>query len=310
MFEMKEEKTIKELKRLLKFINNQRLIYSVNYNEEENTLRYKMIYGLKDIRENIIKFTDNDLKNEEILKLIETILLRFNLLKSKTRENINEELINEYFQTITRYKMPLDIFEEIDKKVLLKRLKERKNDIIHYVDTEISTRVTLTTIENITLTALVNLIDQSITKYLLAYTFIAPFIYSYIPYKIDNIANTYKYNKLVSILEKEEYKTKPNLKLFCVVNKKVHELENLDQEYFKDEIKTLKEIMEYCFQSKKLEEPTIDLEIIKQIEEIYSRIEIKKINKKTIYFKEYVERKNNDEKNIKQYVKKQRINNE
>lgn len=288
IFESQEEYNAYELEKLLDLINNQRTIYALNFNEDTRELNYRIIYGLNDISERSIKLTDKDYDDQKTLKLVETILLRFSLLKRKTRENINEYLINEYIKSIPRSRMPLEVMDEIDKKALLERVKERKNDITHFVDEEIATRVALTTIENIAVTSIVNLIDQSITKYLLAYTVIAPFLYSYVPFKIDNIKNTIKYNRVVGTLEKEEYLPKPNLKLFCVVNEKVHELEGENPKLFASEIQALKEIMENCYTNNRLEEDTIDLEIIQQIEEVYSRIELKKLNRKTISFTEYL----------------------
>ena len=213
-----------------------------------------------------IKLTDTDMNSQSVLKLVETILFRFSLLKSKTRENINERLISEYIGTLTNNRRPLDIMDEIDKKRLLERVKESKDDITHFVDSEIATRVILTTLENISVTSIASLIDQSISKYLLAYTFIAPFVYSYVPYKIDNIKNKIKYNKLVDSLENEEHKPKPNLKMFCIVNKKVHELEAEDPKFYATEIKALQDIMEHCYTNGCLEAELIDLNIIKQIE--------------------------------------------
>lgn len=291
LFDDIEEYNNQELEELLNLINRQNTIYSVNYNEERQELNYRLVYSLNNISEKTIKLSDKELKNHTTLKLIETILLRYNLLKRKTRENINKQLINEYISTFNKNRKPLDIMDVIDKKELLKRIKERKNDITHFVDEEIGVRVVLTTLENVALSSIVHLIDQSITKYLLAYTFIAPIIYSYVPYKIDNIKNTYKYNKVVSSLENEEQIRKPNLKLFCVVNKKVHELENENPKLFEAEIKALQDIMEYCYTNGVLDEKTIDIEIVKKIEEVYSRIELKKFNRKTISFTDYLARK-------------------
>ena len=291
IFETNEEYNAYELENLLTMVNGQKMIYAVNFNDDTNVLNYKIVYGLNDVREKEIKLSDKEVSNQEILKLIEIILLRFSLLKKKTRENINERLINEYIQTFPKNRMPDNISDEIDKKALLERLKERKDDITHYVDEEIATRVTLTTLENIAATGIVNLIDQSITKYLLAYTFIAPFIYSYLPYKIDNIKNTIKVNRVISSLEQEEYNPKPNLKLFCIVNRKVHELQKEDENFYRVEIKALQDIMEYCYTNGCLEEQTIDLDIIKKIEEVYSRIELKRVNRKTISFTDYLARK-------------------
>ena len=291
IFENQEERNQYELESLLKLVNNQRSIYTISFNEDRQELTYRLVYGLNDISEKTIRLTDKDMDSQPVLKLVETILFRFSLLKSKTRENINEHLISEYIGTLTSNRRPLDIMDEIDKKRLLERVKERKYDITHFVDSEIAIRVALTTLENITVTGIVNLIDQSITKYLLAYTFIAPFIYSYVPYKIDNIKNTIKYNKIVDSLEKEEYKPKPNLKMFCVINKRVHELENEDAKFYASEIKALQDIMEHCYTNGCLEAKTIDLDIIKQVEEVYSRIELKKLNRKTISFTEYLARK-------------------
>ena len=277
------------------FVNHLAKFERRNYNEEKHELTYRIVYSLNHISENTITLTINDMEHQPTLKLIETILLRFSLLKNKTRENINERLISEYIGTLTSNKRPLDIMDEIDKKRLLERVKESKDDITHFVDTEIGARVLLTTLENITATGLVSLIDQSITKYLLAYTFVAPIIYSYIPYKIDNIKNNHKYNKLVSALENEKYNPKPNLKMFCVVNKKVHELEAEDSKFFATEIKALQDIMEECYTNNCLEANTIDLEIIKRIEEVYSRIELKKLNRKTVSFTEYLAKKQLEE---------------
>ena len=295
IFENQEERNQYELESLLKSVNNQRTIYSISFNEDRQELKYRMVYGLNDISEKTIRLTDAEMKSQSVLKLVETILFRFSLLKSKTRENINERLISEYIKTLTSNRRPLDIVDEIDKKRLLERVKESKEDITHFVDTEIATRVLLTTLENITVTSIVNLIDQSITKYLLAYTFVAPFIYSYVPYKIDNIKNTIKYNRIVDSLSNEEYKPKPNLKMFCVVNKKVHELQAEDARFYDTEIKQLQDIMENCYTNGCLEAETIDLDIIKQIEEIYSRIELKKLNRKTISFTEYLARKQQEQ---------------
>lgn len=295
IFENQEERNQYELESLLKSVNNQRTIYSISFNEDRQELKYRMVYGLNDISEKTIRLTDAEMKSQTVLKLVETILFRFSLLKSKTRENINERLISEYIKTLTSNRRPLDIVDEIDKKRLLERVKESKEDITHFVDTEIATRVLLTTLENITVTSIVNLIDQSITKYLLAYTFVAPFIYSYVPYKIDNIKNTIKYNRIVDSLSNEEYKPKPNLKMFCVVNKKVHELQAEDARFYDTEIKQLQDIMENCYTNGCLEAETIDLDIIKQIEEIYSRIELKKLNRKTISFTEYLARKQQEQ---------------
>ena len=291
IFENQEERNQYELESLLKLVNNQRSIYTISFNEDRQELTYRLVYGLNDISEKTIRLTDKDMNSQPVLKLVETILFRFSLLKSKTRENINERLISEYIGTLTNNRRPLDIMDEIDKKRLLERVKERKYDITHFVDSEIAIRVALTTLENITVTGIVNLIDQSITKYLLAYTFIAPFIYSYVPYKIDNIKNTIKYNRIVDSLEKEEYKPKPNLKMFCVINKRVHELENEDAKFYASEIKALQDIMEHCYTNGCLEAETIDLDIIKRVEEVYSRIELKKLNRKTISFTEYLARK-------------------
>lgn len=295
IFENQEERNQYELESLLKLVNNQKSIYSVSFNEDRQELKYRMVYGLNDISEKTIRLTDAEMKSQPVLKLVETILFRFSLLKSKTRENINERLISEYIKTLTSNRRPLDIVDEIDKKRLLERVKESKEDITHFVDTEIATRVLLTTLENITVTSIVNLIDQSITKYLLAYTFVAPFIYSYVPYKIDNIKNTIKYNRIVDSLSNEEYKPKPNLKMFCVVNKKVHELQAEDARFYDTEIKQLQDIMENCYTNGCLEAETIDLDIIKQIEEVYSRIELKKLNRKTISFTEYLARKQQEQ---------------
>lgn len=291
IFENQEERNQYELDSLLKLVNNQRSIYSISFNEDRKELTYRLVYGLNDISEQTIKLTDTDMNSQPVLKLVETILFRFSLLKSKTRENINERLISEYIKTLTSNRRPLDIMDEIDKKRLLQRVKESKEDITHFVDTEIATRVLLTTLENVTVTGIVNLIDQSITKYLLAYTFVAPFIYSYVPYKIDNIKNTIKYNRIVDSLSKEEYKPKPNLRMFCVINRKVHELQDEDAKFYANEIKQLQDIMENCYTNGCLEQETIDLDIIKQIEEVYSRIELKKLNRKTISFTEYLARR-------------------
>lgn len=295
IFENQEERNQYELESLLKLVNNQRSIYSISFNEDRKELTYRLVYGLNDISEKTIKLTDTDMDSQPVLKLVETILFRFSLLKSKTRENINEQLINEYIKTLTNNRRPLDIMDEIDKKRLLERVKESKDDITHFVDSEIAVRVALTTLENITATGIMHLIDQSITKYLLAYTFVAPFIYSYVPYKIDNIKNTIKYNRIVDTLSNEEYKPKPNLRMFCVVNRRVHELQDEDPKFYATEIKQLQDIMERCYTNGCLEEPTIDLDIIKQIEEVYSRIELKKLNRKTISFTEYLARKQQEE---------------
>lgn len=291
IFENQEERNQYELESLLKLVNNQRSIYSISFNEDRKELTYRLVYGLNDISEKTIRLTDTDMNSQPVLKLVETILFRFSLLKSKTRENINEHLISEYIGTLTSNRRPLDIMDEIDKKRLLERVRESKDDITHFVDSEIATRVLLTTLENITVTGIVNLIDQSITKYLLAYTFVAPFIYSYVPYKIDNIKNTIKYNRVVDSLSKEEYKPKPNLRMFCVINRKVHELQDEDAKFYATEIKQLQDIMENCYTNGCLEQETIDLDIIKQIEEVYSRIELKKLNRKTISFTEYLARR-------------------
>lgn len=295
MFESQEERNLYDLEQLLESVNKQRTVYTINYNEDRHELTYRIVYSLDNISERTIKLTPNQFDHQPTLKLIEIILLRFSLLKRKTRENINEELINEYISTLTTNKRPLDIMDEIDKKKLLERVKERKDDITHFVDQEITTRVLITTLENISVTGIINLIDQSITKYLLAYTFIAPFIYSYVPYKIDNIKNTIKYNKVVNSLESEEYKPKPNLKMFCVINKKVHELEAEDAKFYQTEIRALQAIMEECYTNDCLEADTIDLNIIKRIEEVYSRIELKKLNRKTISFTEYLARQQEEE---------------
>lgn len=295
IFENQEERNQYELESLLKLVNNQRSIYSISFNEDRKELTYRLVYGLNDISEKTIRLTDTDMNSQSVLKLVETILFRFSLLKSKTRENINEHLISEYIGTLTSNRRPLDIMEEIDKKRLLERVRESKDDITHFVDSEIATRVLLTTLENITVTGIVNLIDQSITKYLLAYTFVAPFIYSYVPYKIDNIKNTIKYNRIVDSLSKEEYKPKPNLRMFCVINRRVHELEAEDAKFYATEIKKLQDIMENCYTNGCLEQETIDLDIIKQIEEVYSRIELKKLNRKTISFTEYLARKQQEQ---------------
>lgn len=295
IFENQEERNQYELESLLKLVNNQRSIYSISFNEDRKELIYRLVYGLNDISEKTIRLTDTDMNSQPVLKLVETILFRFSLLKSKTRENINEHLISEYIGTLTSNRRPLDIMDEIDKKRLLERVRESKDDITHFVDSEIATRVLLTTLENITVTGIVNLIDQSITKYLLAYTFVAPFIYSYVPYKIDNIKNTIKYNRVVDSLSKEEYKPKPNLRMFCVINRRVHELEAEDAKFYATEIKQLQDIMENCYTNGCLEQETIDLDIIKQIEEVYSRIELKKLNRKTISFTEYLARKQQEQ---------------
>lgn len=295
IFENQEERNQYELESLLKLVNNQRSIYSISFNEDRKELTYRLVYGLNDISEKTIRLTDTDMNSQPVLKLVETILFRFSLLKSKTRENINEHLISEYIGTLTSNRRPLDIMDEIDKKRLLERVRESKDDITHFVDSEIATRVLLTTLENITVTGIVNLIDQSITKYLLAYTFVAPFIYSYVPYKIDNIKNTIKYNRIVDSLSKEEYKPKPNLRMFCVINKRVHELQDEDAKFYATEIKQLQDIMENCYTNGCLEQETIDLDIIKQIEEVYSRIELKKLNRKTISFTEYLARKQQEQ---------------
>ena len=291
ILENQEERNQYELESLLKLVNNQRSIYSISFNEDRKELTYRLVYGLNDISEKTIRLTDTDMNSQPVLKLVETILFRFSLLKSKTRENINEHLISEYIGTLTSNRRPLDIMDEIDKKRLLERVRESKDDITHFVDSEIATRVLLTTLENITVTGIVNLIDQSITKYLLAYTFLAPFIYSYVPYKIDNIKNTIKYNRIVDSLSKEEYKPKPNLRMFCVINRRVHELQDEDAKFYATEIKQLQDIMENCYTNGCLEQETIDLDIIKQIEEVYSRIELKKLNRKTISFTEYLARR-------------------
>lgn len=295
IFENQEERNQYELESLLKLVNNQRSIYSISFNEDRKELTYRLVYGLNDISEKTIRLTDTDMNSQPVLKLVETILFRFSLLKSKTRENINEHLISEYIGTLTSNRRPLDIMDEIDKKRLLERVRESKDDITHFVDSEIATRVLLTTLENITVTGIVNLIDQSITKYLLAYTFVAPFIYSYVPYKIDNIKNTIKYNRIVDSLSKEEYKPKPNLRMFCVINRRVHELQDEDAKFYATEIKQLQDIMENCYTNGCLEQETIDLDIIKQIEEVYSRIELKKLNRKTISFTEYLARKQQEQ---------------
>ena len=295
IFENQEERNQYELESLLKLVNNQRSIYSISFNEDRKELTYRLVYGLNDISEKTIRLTDTDMNSQPVLKLVETILFRFSLLKSKTRENINEHLISEYIGTLTSNRRPLDIMDEIDKKRLLERVRESKDDITHFVDSEIATRVLLTTLENITVTGIVNLIDQSITKYLLAYTFVAPFIYSYVPYKIDNIKNTIKYNRIVDSLSKEEYKPKPNLRMVCVINRRVHELEAEDAKFYATEIKQLQDIMENCYTNGCLEQETIDLDIIKQIEEVYSRIELKKLNRKTISFTEYLARKQQEQ---------------
>lgn len=295
IFENQEERNQYELESLLKLVNNQRSIYSISFNEDRKELTYRLVYGLNDISEKTIRLTDTDMDSQPVLKLVETILFRFSLLKSKTRGNINEHLISEYIGTLTSNRRPLDIMDEIDKKRLLERVRESKDDITHFVDSEIATRVLLTTLENITVTGIVNLIDQSITKYLLAYTFVAPFIYSYVPYKIDNIKNTIKYNRIVDSLSKEEYKPKPNLRMFCVINRRVHELEAEDAKFYATEIKQLQDIMENCYTNGCLEQETIDLDIIKQIEEVYSRIELKKLNRKTISFTEYLARKQQEQ---------------
>lgn len=295
IFENQEERNQYDLDNLLKLVNGQNSVYTITFNEERKELKYRLVYGLNDISEQTIRLTDQDMKSQLTLKLIETILLRFSLLKRKTRENINERLINEYIGTLTTNRRPLDIMDEIDKKRLLERVKESKDDITHFVDSEIATRVILTTLENISVTSIASLIDQSISKYLLAYTFIAPFVYSYVPYKIDNIKNKIKYNKLVDSLENEEYKPKPNLKMFCIVNRKVHELEAEDAKFYAAEIKALQDIMEHCYTNGCLESEVIDLNIIKQIEEVYSRIELKKLNRKTISFTEYLARKQIEE---------------
>ena len=295
IFENQEERNQYELESLLKLVNNQRSIYSISFNEDRKELTYRLVYGLNDISEKTIRLTDTDMNSQPVLKLVETILFRFSLLKSKTRENINEHLISEYIGTLTSNRRPLDIMDEIDKKRLLERVRESKDDITHFVDSEIATRVLLTTLENITVTGIVNLIDQSITKYLLAYTFVAPFIYSYVPYKIDNIKNTIKYNRIVDSLSKEEYKPKPNLRMFCVINRRVHELEAEDAKFYATEIKQLQDIMENCYTNGCLEQETIDLDVIKQIEEVYSRIELKKLNRKTISFTEYLARKQQEQ---------------
>lgn len=295
IFENQEERNQYDLDNLLKLVNGQNSVYTITFNEDRRELKYRRVYGLNNISEQTIKLTEKDMNSQLTLKLIESILLRFSLLKRKTRENINERLIDEYISTLTTNRRPLDIMVEIDKKRLLERVKERKNDITHFVDEEIVTRVALATIENIAVTSIVNLIDQSITKYLLAYTVIAPFLYSYVPFKIDNIKNTIKYNKVVGTLEKEEYLPKPNLKLFCVVNEKVHKLEGENPKLFASEIQALKEIMENCYTNNRLEEDTIDLEIIQQIEEVYSRIELKKLNRKTISLTDYLARKQQEE---------------
>lgn len=295
IFENQEERNQYELESLLKLVNNQRSIYSISFNEDRKELTYRLVYGLNDISEKTIRLTDTDMDSQPVLKLVETILFRFSLLKSKTRENINEHLISEYIGTLTSNRRPLDIMDEIDKKRLLERVRESKDDITHFVDSEIATRVLLTTLENITVTGIVNLIDQSITKYLLAYTFVAPFIYSYVPYKIDNIKNTIKYNRIVDSLSKEEYKPKPNLRMFCVINRRVHELQDEDAKFYATEIKQLQDIMENCYTNGCLEQETIDLDIIKQIEEVYSRIELKKLNRKTISFTEYLARKQQEQ---------------
>ena len=295
IFENQEERNQYELESLLKLVNNQRSIYSISFNEDRKELTYRLVYGLNDISEKTIRLTDTDMNSQPVLKLVETILFRFSLLKSKTRENINEHLISEYIGTLTSNRRPLDIMDEIDKKRLLERVRESKDDITHFVDSEIATRVLLTTLENITVTGIVNLIDQSITKYLLAYTFVAPFIYSYVPYKIDNIKNTIKYNRIVDSLSKEEYKPKPNLRMFCVINRRVHELQDEDAKFYATEIKQLQDIMENCYTNGCLEQETIDLDIIKQVEEVYSRIELKKLNRKTISFTEYLARKQQEQ---------------
>lgn len=294
IFEEKNEKNKHELEELLKLVNRQNSIYSLRYDVEKKELNYRIVYDLDNISERTIKLTDEEIENQLMLKLIEIILLRFNFLRRKTRENINKQLIKEYINKLPTNRRPLDIIDEIDKNALLERIKERKNDITHYVDSEIAIRVLLTTLENVTITGIVNLIDQSITKYLLAYTFVAPFIYSYVPYKIDNIKNTIKYNRVVSSLENEEYKPKPNLKLFCIVNKKVHDLEAEDSKLYENEIKELQDIMEECYTNGSLEKDTIDLKIVEHLEEVYSRIELKKLNRNTISFTEYLARKQQD----------------
>lgn len=286
-FENQEERNQYDLDNLLKLVNGQNSVYTITFDEDRRELKYRRVYGLNDISEQTIKLTEKDMNSQITLKLIELILLRFSLLKRKTRENINERLIDEYISTLTTNRRPLDIMDEIDKKRLLERVKESKDDITHFVDSEIATRVILATLENISVTSIASLIDQSISKYLLAYTFIAPFVYSYVPYKIDKIKNKIKYNKIVDTLENEEDKPKPNLKMFCIVNRKVHELEAEDSKFYATEIKALQEIMEHCYTNGCLEEEVIDLNIIKQIEEVYSRIELKKLNRKTLSFTEY-----------------------
>ena len=294
----KDVKLIAELKTLLKQIDCQRTIYNLNYNSDYNRLEYRTVYNLNDICNNFINLTEENLKQKEVVSLLETILLRYSLLKHKTRENINSYLVNEYISSIIKSNMPLDIVDEIDKNVLLMRLKERRNDIVNFLDYEIATRVVLTTIENITLTSIASLIDEKIATYLLLYTLSSPIFYSVIPHKIDTIINKSKYNKIVSKLEKSDYKQPPVLKMFCVVNKKIHEIEDEDNEYFKEEIKALKEILEDCYKKDITSSNTINPEIIDKIEDLYNKVNIKRLKKKTSSIVEFKPKQLIKEKNI------------
>ena len=83
--------------------------------------------------------------------------------------------------------------------------------------------------------------------------------------------------------------------MFCVINRKVHELQDEDAKFYATEIKQLQDIMENCYTNGCLEQETIDLDIIKQVEEVYSRIELKKLNRKTISFTEYLARKQQEQ---------------
>ncbi len=288
IFKTEDEKSLAELENLLRQINNQRSIYDIHFSEAENCLEYRIVYGLTDIKTKRINISQSLMNDREVLQTIDKILTRFSLVKHKTRENINSYLTTEYIQSITKSQMPLDIVDEIDKNVLLKRIKESKDDIINYLDIEIATRVILTTLENITLTSIASLINEKLAAYLLTYTFIAPFIYTHIPHKIDTIKNKRKYNRVVSYLESKQDKRKPLLKIYCVVNKRIHELEAEDPELFEKEIKELKSILEECYENSITEEKTIDLNIIQIIEDIYSEIDIKRLRRKTLYIVDYL----------------------
>ena len=92
LFDDIEEYNNQELEELLNLINRQNTIYSVNYNENRQELNYRLVYSLNNISEKTIKLSDKELKNHTTLKLIETILLRYNLLKRKSKLQSGEKI--------------------------------------------------------------------------------------------------------------------------------------------------------------------------------------------------------------------------